>query len=138
LLSLQQSVKEYLARVGQIDGVPLDDKTPSAADSVFLRSALTDSEAFNNWLLGVVVALLCSAFVISCLFIFRYRDSLTAVATITGLQSFSLVGLIGWLRRLWIDKNTTDLFKNASNRLTPEQTVALVSAYYHLMMEKSQ
>jgi hypothetical protein len=132
MTSLEQTLASYLRRIEQYEPQSLG-KTPRSVtneDSQFLRDSLNRQLRFNNSLIVVAAILLCGLFLLGAFLIVYNRRSLDAVGVISGTTFAALLGIVAFLRRLWLDKSAMDLLIYASYGLSPAEAAKLVTTFY--------
>jgi len=105
-------------------------RSVTSEDSLFLRDSLQRQLRFNNSLIVVAVILLFGLFTLGAFLILYHRDSVNAVTVISGTTFATLLGIISFLRRLWLDKSAIDLLVQASYGLSPAESAKLVTSFY--------
>jgi hypothetical protein len=136
MLKLDRTLADYLAdylrRIEQYESQPLGKppRTITPEDSQFLRDTLQAQLRFNNALILAAAAMLCVLFLVGVLLIVLYRGSTTGVSIISGTTFASMLGIVRFLRRLWLDKSTMDVLICASHGMSPEETAKLVTSFY--------
>lgn len=136
MLGLDRTLASYLRRIEQYEPQSLGRprRPVTSEDSVFLRDSLTRRLRFNNAILFVAVAMLCLLFMLGSFLLFHHRNSPNAVGIISGASFASLLGIISFLRRLWLDKSAIDLLVHATYSLPPEESAKLVTSFYFKMV----
>jgi hypothetical protein len=127
--SVHQSLGEYLRHIGQFDPQPLgkEPRSITLQDSQFLRETLDRRTKSNTWIIIVAVGLLICLFGLEVFLILYNRDSITVTATTFA----SLLVIVGYLRRLWLDKSKMDVLIHASCVIGPEELAKLVASLYY-------
>jgi hypothetical protein len=100
-------------------------------DSQFLRETLDRRTKSNTWIIIVAVGLLICLFGLEVSLILYNRDSIPATAVMSGTTFASLLIIIGYLRRLWLDKSKMDVLIHASYVIGPEELAKLVATLYY-------
>ena len=139
MLRLEQTLADYLRRIGQYEPQSLGkaSRPVTAEDAQFLRDSLSRQQKFNNSILIVAVILLCCLFLLGMFLIIRHRDSVSAVAVISGTTFAALLAIVRFLRRLWLDKSTMDVLLHASYGMSPAESAKLVTSFYFKTFETS-
>ena len=133
MLSLRQSLGEYLRHIGQFEPQPLGRKprSISSEDSQFLRETLDRHVKSSDWIIVVAVVLLVFLFVLEVFLILYNLNSIPATAVISATTFASLLGIIGYLRRLWLDKSVMNVLIHATSVIAPEDLAKLVASLYY-------
>jgi hypothetical protein len=132
VLTLDQTLAQYLRRIEQHEPQSLG-KAPRRVtdeDNQFLRESLNRQLRFNNYVIVVAVILLCCLFLLGVFLIIHDRNSVNAVTVISGTTFAALLGIIGFLRRLWLDKSIIDLLIHATYGMSPAESAKLVTSLY--------
>jgi len=126
--TLKGTLADYLRRIGQFEPQPLgqEPRQANAEDAQFLRESLLRRLRFNDSMIVVMLALLCGLFLLESYLILAHRDALTAVSVLAAM----MLGIVGYLRHLWLEKSTMDVLILSSISLPPEETARLVTAFY--------
>ena len=132
--SVRKTIDAYLTKTGQrdtpilgreIDHAAIKDAAPS------LLSQLQKSQASAGLIIFIAVGLLCALFVVGVALIFYYRNSPGTIALIFGGNFFSLLIIVFWLRRLWLEKTTIDtLMVLVSGMSTAEAAKVIVGFHF--------
>lgn len=130
--TLEHTLASYLKTIDQLEPQSLGGRQRSLTDqdSQFLRESLTRQLRFNNSLIVVAVVLLCVLFLLAVLLILAQRNSLNAVAVISGATFSAMLAIIAFLRRLWLDKSAMDMLLYACYGLSPQEVAKLVTSFY--------
>lgn len=136
--NLRQTLADYLRRIEQFEPQSLGkiQRSVTSEDNQFLRDSLKRQLSFNNSLIAVAVILLCGLFLLGAFLIVYHRDSVNAVTVISGTTFAALLGIISFLRRLWLDKSAIDLLVHASYGLSPAESAKLVTTFYFRIVER--
>lgn len=131
-MNRKRALADYLRRIEQYEPQKLGRtaRPVTEEDSRFLRESLTRQLRFNNAIIIVAVVLLCCLFFLGIVLIVSHLNSLSAVAVISGATFASLLGIIGFLRRLWLEKSAMDVLIHASISLPPLETAKLITSFY--------
>jgi hypothetical protein len=129
---MRQSLGEYLRHIGQSEPQPLGKKPRSitSEDSLFLRQTLDRQVKSNDWIIVVAVVLLIFLFLLEVFLILYNLNSIPATAVISATTFASLLGIIGYLRRLWLDKSVMNVLIHATSVIAPEDLAKLVGTLY--------
>jgi hypothetical protein len=142
--SYVESIQTYIREIGEIGPKKLGDPTalPSpesltAAQSSLERSLREDAKKTDR-IIVVAVLLLCCLFAAGLALGIYYRDSPQNVAILFGGGAFvSMLGIVGWLRKLWFDKRTMDLLLSLTQSMKPDDAAkALTSFYFGALIPK--
>jgi hypothetical protein len=137
-MTLESTIESYLKRIGQSTAIALGPKEKRATreDSDALASSIAPQSKGIAWTLRIAVAMLCAIFLGSLGIIFYYRDDPTRIGVLLGAGGglFSLLAVIRWLRRLWIEENTMEFIRKILDDLPPEKAAEMISQYYFMMM----
>jgi hypothetical protein len=133
MLSMRRSLGEYLRHIGQFEPRPLGKKPRSitSEDSQFLRETLGRQVKSNAWIIVVAVVLLVFLFALEVFLILYNLNSIPATAVISATTFASLLGIIGYLRRLWLDKSIMNVLIHATYVIAPEDLAKLVASLYY-------
>jgi hypothetical protein len=142
--SYVQFVQTYVREIGEIGPRKLGDPTarPSpeslaVAQSSLERSLREDAKKTDG-IIVVAVVLLCCLFAAGLALGIYYRASPQNVAVLFGGGTFvSMLGIVGWLRKLWFDKRTMDLLLALTQSMKPDDAAkALTSFYFGALIPK--
>jgi hypothetical protein len=135
--SLKHALASYLRHIEQYEPQSLGKAQRSLTDedSQFLRDSLNRQLRFNNSLIMVAVALLCGLFLLGVFLIVDHKDSVAAITVISGTTFASLMAIVAYLRRLWLDKSALDMLVYASYGLSPNEAAKLVTNFYFRVVE---
>jgi alkylhydroperoxidase family enzyme len=132
-----QSIQTYLREIGEAEpkklGVAAE---PSALEILTgaqnsLERRLREDAKSTDRIIVVAVVLLCCLFFAGLGLVFYYRDSPGHVAAMFGGGSFlSLLGIVGWLRKLWFDKRTMDLLLVLVQSMSPADAAKVLATFY--------
>ncbi|KAA6461262.1 hypothetical protein DYQ86_13570 [Acidobacteria bacterium AB60] len=130
--TLASTLASYLKTIDQLEPQSLGgrQRTLSDQDSQFLRASLMRQQRFNNAMIVVAVVLLCALFALAAFLLLLQRNSVNAVAVISGTTFSAMLGIIAFLRRLWLDKSAMDLLLFACQGLSPSEVANLVTSFY--------
>lgn len=131
-MNQNRALADYLRRIEQYEPQKLGraPRPVTEEDSRFLRESLTRQLHFDSSIIVVSVVLVCCLFFLGIALILSHLNSVNAVAVISGTTFASLLGIIGFLRRLWLDKSAMDVLIHASISLPPIETAKLVTSFY--------
>lgn len=130
--------ESYLNKLGDLKPVQLGKhgKIPPISEDVLEKSGASFKELllsqikFNNGIILTAVIGLVIIFIIDIYFIFYYRDDLKALAFLFGGTFLSLIGVIRWLRKLWMDKTVMDVTLGVIQDLPPEVAMQHIQVTY--------
>jgi hypothetical protein len=133
MLSMRRSLGEYLRHIGQFEPQPLgkEPRSITSEDSQFLRETLDRHVKSNDWIIIVAVVLLIFLFVLEVFLLLYNLNSIPATAVISATTFASLLGIIGYLRRLWLDKSVMNVLIHATYVIAPEDLAKLVASLYY-------
>ena len=131
-MNLKQTLTAYLRRIEQYEPQTLGKKARpvTAEDSQFLRDSLDRQLRFNNSIVTVSIVLLCCLFGLGIFLVLYHRNSVNAVAVISGATFASLLGIVRFLRQLWLDKSAMDILIHVSYTLPPAEAAKVVTSFY--------
>jgi hypothetical protein len=132
-----QSVQTYLREIGEVESKKLGDtptlrapETLAGAQSTLERSLREDARTTDR-IVVVAVVLLCCLFVAGIGLVVYYRNSPEHLEVLFGGGTFvSLLGIVGWLRKLWFDKRTMDLLLVLVQSMSPADAAKVLTAFY--------
>jgi hypothetical protein len=134
MLSLRQSLREYLSEIGQLDTPSLGgggrQRPITEQDSQFLRETLGHSMTSSDWIISVAVGLLVCLFGVGIYLILNNRDSNLTMAGITGGTFASSMAIIRYLLRIWSEKNKMQILILNSYALEPKVLAKLAATLY--------
>jgi len=135
---------DYLKKTGALKSVTLGGTSRSTTTTTTVSKAennkafktLLDKQiTFNNSMVITAIVLLCLIFLIGVFFVFYYRDSPQTIGGIFGGTFFSLLAIIVWLRKLWVEKNFMDMATIVLTDLPPMEAAKFVETIYWNMLK---
>ncbi|HSZ62580.1 MAG TPA: hypothetical protein VK828_12335 [Terriglobales bacterium] len=132
-----QSMQSYLREIGEADPKKLGDaaalhapETLAAAQRSLERRLREDAKRTDR-IIVVAVVLLCCLFFAGLGLVFYYRNSPGQLTIVFGGGAFlSLLGIVGWLRKLWFDKRTMDLLLVLVQSMNPADAAKMLATFY--------
>lgn len=131
--AVRKIVSEYLESVDQQDTPVLGKKQDQAAINAAapaMLSSLQQSQASARLIIIVAVILLCALFIVGIALVFYYRDLPGTITFIFGGNFFSLLIVVFWLRRLWLEKTTIDTLLVLVSKLPPEEAAKIIVSFH--------
>ncbi len=131
-MSLNAIIEAYLGGIGQLDEQELggSPNTVSAEYQQSLVASLSGQWKFNKGIIVVAISVLCAIFLLGIFLVIYYRDSPTAIAAILGGNFFSLLVIVGWLRRLWLENSTMGALLAIVEGMTPREAAKVITTWH--------
>jgi hypothetical protein len=130
---MKEAVRDYLRQIDQFEPQSLGKRrrpiTPQ--DSQFLRERIGHQARINDRIIVIAVTLLVCLFGLGVSLIIYDLGSVRAEAAISGTTFASLLVVVRFLRRLWLDKSRMDLLYLATSVLGPEELAKLATSFYY-------
>src|ERR1700730_15345683 len=118
---MKEAVRDYLRQIDQFEPQSLGKRrrpiTPQ--DSQFLRERIGHQARINDRISVIAVTLLVCLFGLGVSLIIYDLGPVRAEAAISGTTFASLLVVVRFLRRLWLDKSRMDLLYLATSVLGP-------------------
>jgi hypothetical protein len=132
-----QSIQTYLREIGEVESKKLGDapalrapETLAGAQGALERSLREDARKTDR-IVVVAVVLLCCLFIAGLGLVVYFRDSPERIAVLFGGGTFlSMLGIVGWLRKLWFDKRTMDLLLDLVQSMSPADAAKVLTTFY--------
>lgn len=140
-MKIEKSFEQYLSAIGRLKEESLggeEEASPiTVTNSKMMEKLLISQSKFNNNMLMVAIIGLCVIFIIDIFFIFYYKDNATALSVILGVTGLSLVGVIKWLRKLWLEKSVLDVSLAVVENLPPTEAAKFIETTYWSIIKKN-
>lgn len=137
----EEYLKEYdileLKTLGGSSRGTEDAKVPDQRASELLSARLLQQAKVNNTIIMLAVGMLFVLFAIGIYLIIHYQDDVKTIGLIFGGTFLSLLGIVGWLRKLWIDKNLLDMSAGIIGQLSPAEAAKYVETMYLNMRKEN-
>jgi hypothetical protein len=130
---LRLIVEEYLSNIGQLKPIVLGDgeeRPLTKQDNQNLIGLLEQRAKSNSYIVIITIVMLIVLFVLALFFLFYYRNDTKTVGFIFGVTLLSNLGIIGRLRKLWIEKNMVDISLIVTERMPPNQAAKFINLLY--------
>ena len=140
--NLQKALGKVLSEVGALEPVTLGaapKQKASPADKEKVEQVIAEQRVFNSRVVTLAISMLVAIFIIAVA-VALYHINRPAVATAAiGGNLLSLVLIVSWMRRLWIERGIIDLAQVAIRELAPEEGIKLAcSLYFGLLASKTE
>lgn len=130
--------EDYLARAGRLEDVELGEDETAARSRITIRQEDSDAFAarlasrqrFSNAMVAVCLVMLCAVFAIGAAGAVLVLRSPGISAAVLAATLAALLGVVAWLRRIWIEKSVLDLAAGVVRDLPPEEAVRLIEVIY--------
>jgi hypothetical protein len=139
---LQQTIAAVLAEADASTAPSLGEE-PNEIDAAKvtpkLVSGLQMLQGTDRHLILVLVVLICVLFLTGLGLVIYYRDNPTRVSLVLGGNYLSLLVIVGFLRRIWLEKRTIDALLVIAESLKPaEAAKTLVAFHFRCMQAKGR
>lgn len=112
-------------------------KVPDRRANELFASRLLQQAKLNNTIIILAVMMLFILFATGVYLILLYQNDVKTIGVIFGGTFLSLLGIVGWLRKLWIDKNLLDMSVGIIDQLSPSEAAKYIETMY-LNMRKEK
>lgn len=130
---LELIISDYLRQAGQdVPGVLGGDAKDLAASPALpaLLDRLEKRQASAQIIIYTAVAVLASLFLVGVALIVYHRDAPSTMAAIFGGNFFSLLIVVHWLRRLWLEKTAIDTLLIIVSGLPAVEAVKIILKFH--------
>ena len=139
---LQRTIDAVLAEASASTAPPLGEEANQidpAKVTPKLVSGLQTLQGTDRHLILVLVVLICVLFSMGLGLVIYYRENPTRVSMVLGGNYLSLLVIVGFLRRIWLEKRTIDALLVIVESLKPaEAAKTLVDFHFRCMQAKGK
>ena len=133
---LKNIFQEFLDESKMMDFKTMGGEQLSIGNISALKERIIQQSKFNNTILIISVVLLCILFFLGVYFAIYHRDDPTTMSVVLGGSIFSLLGIIVWLRKLWVEKSLMDVSLAVIDDLPAEEAAKYILVMYDKMFRK--
>ncbi|MEX3846254.1 hypothetical protein [Paraburkholderia sp. BR10882] len=139
VISGRSDIEAYLTQIGQNSPLDLDESRREITDedSKFLLQRFDKTQRLADVALIAAIATLLIIFFIFTALIFIYRNNLAYFSTLTGGDLLSMLTIVSWLRRLWLEKTTIETLRVFLVKMKPEDAAQIITTFYFNAMKQS-
>lgn len=129
---LNQLLSQYASDIGQEVASPLGGGggTPLISATPILLSRLQKRQESARFIIVIAVILLCFLFFAGIALIAYHRNSPQIVSILFGGNFFSLLIVVYWLRRLWLEKTAIDTLLIIISGMTPIEAAKTLMKFH--------
>jgi len=129
---LELIISDYLRQTGQDAPAVLGEAKDVAASPALpaLLDRLEKRQASAQIIIYTAVAVLAGLFLVGVALIAYHRDAPSTMAAIFGGNFFSLLIVVHWLRRLWLEKTAIDTLLIIVSGLPPAEAIRIVMKFH--------
>jgi hypothetical protein len=130
--SLKHILAEFTESIDQtatpaLGGATHDDNVKPLANAATRMAELAHK---NAYMMHTAVALVLALFLGCVALVIYYRHTPNIAILVMGGNGLQLLLLVGWLRRLWMEKTTVETLLIAVEELPPNDAARLLTAFY--------
>ena len=140
MTSLNKIVDSYLVRIGQANEQELGNelKPIKPEDNTYLLESFKSQQTFNRGIVVVAISVLCAIFLLGVFLVVYYRDSPSAIVAILGGNFFSLLVIVGWLRKLWLENSTMGALLLITKDVPAREAAAIITTWHFRAMKEKK
>lgn len=138
---IKKIFEDYLNRIGELKPVQLGDddkRIVTEKDSAFLETQINGQRNFNNTIIIVAMVVLCVIFLVGVALVIKYIDHIEKINIVFGGTFLSLLSIVYWLRKLWLEKSVLDISMGIIQNMPPEKAADYISTLYWRMINKKK
>lgn len=135
---LMPAIEDYLRHMGRLGPVKLgetNERSATEKDTNSLIEALNRQVKSNSYIILIAVIVLCILFGVAVFIASYYRNEPKTIGLVCG-AFLSQLGVVKWLRQLWIEKNIMDVSLSVLHKLPPEKAAEFISRLYWNFLKK--
>ena len=126
----ESGVLKQVTLGGTRDAVVVSKSTSSNFDQ-----SLQEQLKMNRYMLIMAMILLGMIFLMGVFFVFYYRDQPQTLGMIFGGSFFTLLVVVMWLRKLWVENNLIEMSRAVLQNLPPTEAVKFIETLYWNMLK---
>jgi len=139
---LQKALGKVLAEIGALEPVTLGTSQKpkvSQAEKEKVEQVIAQQRTFNSRVLTLAISMLVAIFLAAMFLALYHINRPTFAAAAIGGNLLSLLLIVSWMRRLWIERGIIDLAQVAIRGLPPDEGIKLAcSMYFGLLAAKTE
>lgn len=135
---ISKVVRSYLDRVGQNQPQVLGEQTVDfdPRDKTMLLSGFAAVRKSNSLSKLLAIAVLVVIFSLTVYLALLHRNDMKFLSFILGGNFLSLLVIVGWLRRVWLEGTTLDILSLLIQSMSPQEAVQVISTFYFTAIDK--
>ena len=129
----EKMVAHFLVATGQDDAQEMgetQDQSRLEGQSSKLVANLQARQVWAGRILIAAILVLCAIFLVGVALVFYYRDSPTTISILFGGNFFSLLVIVYWLRRLWLEKTVLDTLLILVASMPPTEAAKTITQFH--------
>lgn len=126
-------VDDFLVATGQDDAQAMGVTQVQSRLETQSSTLVANLHARQLWagrILIVAILVLCAIFLVGVALVFYYRDSPTTISILFGGNFFSLLAIVYWLRRLWLEKTVLDTLLILIASMPPTEAAKTITQFH--------
>ena len=129
---LSNILSEFVQGTGQDIAQPMGEGNVSSSESAVAQAShrMSQLARSNAYIMNAAVAVVICLFLGCVALVIYYRHEPNTAILVMGGNGLQLLLLVGWLRRLWIEKTTVETLLVAAEVLPPSDAAKLLVAFY--------
>jgi hypothetical protein len=134
---LNSILKEFAIAVEQVTPQKMGGiaKPIGQQDVNKVSSRMSDLVRKNGYMMHVAVGIVLALFLFCIAVVVYYRNNPNTAVMVMGGNSLQLVLLVGWLRRLWVEKTAVETLLIATEELPPADAAKLLLSFYFKVLK---
>jgi hypothetical protein len=129
---LNDILKELAGALDQVNPQKMGGVAIAAEQSVVNKTSvrMSDLARKNGYMMHVAVGLLVALFLFCIFLVIYYRAQPNTAILLVGGNALQLVVLVGWLRRLWVEKTAVETLLISIEELPPSEAAKILLGFY--------